>query len=36
MDDDGVYHLGKVAWRALANLERFLEEESRTFKNTEL
>jgi hypothetical protein len=33
MDDDGVYHLGKVAWRALANLERFLEEESKLSKS---
>ena len=24
MDDDGVLHLAKVAWRALAGLERFL------------
>lgn len=26
MDDDGLYHLGKVAWRSLAMLERYLEE----------
>jgi hypothetical protein len=26
VDDDGLYHLGKVAWRALAMLERYLEE----------
>jgi hypothetical protein len=26
MDDDGLYHLGKVCWRSLAMLERFLEE----------
>jgi hypothetical protein len=25
MDDDGVLHLTKVAWRALAALERYLE-----------
>ena len=24
MDDDGVLHLAKVAWRALAGLERYL------------
>lgn len=24
LDDDGIYHLGKVAWRALAELETFL------------
>jgi len=24
VDEDGLYHLGKVAWRAMANLERFL------------
>lgn len=24
LDDDGLLHLGKVAWRSLANLERFL------------
>lgn len=24
-DDDGLLHLGKVAWRSLANLERYLE-----------
>ena len=24
IDDDGVLHLGKVAWRAMANLERYL------------
>ena len=27
VDDDGLYHLGKVAWRALAMLERYLEED---------
>lgn len=26
VDEDGIYHLGKVAWRALAMLERFLED----------
>jgi len=25
LDDDGILHLGKVAWRALAALERYLE-----------
>ena len=25
MDDDNILHLGKVAWRALAALERYLE-----------
>ena len=25
IDDDGILHLGKVAWRALAALERYLE-----------
>ena len=25
LDEDGVYHLGKVAWRSLALLERYLE-----------
>ena len=29
MDDDGVLHLGKVAWRALAYLERYLTDEIR-------
>ena len=29
LDEDGVYHLGKVAWRALALLERFLENKVR-------
>ena len=29
VDDDGVYHLGKVAWRALAMLERYLSDESK-------
>lgn len=24
IDDDGIYHLGKASWRALAILERFL------------
>lgn len=28
MDDDGVLHLTKVAWRALASLEIYLENES--------
>lgn len=28
VDEDGVLHLGKVAWRAMANLERYLENES--------
>ena len=27
VDDDGIYHLGKVAWRALAALERHLNNE---------
>lgn len=27
MDDDGILHLSKVAWRALAALERFLDGE---------
>ncbi|WP_353805733.1 dATP/dGTP diphosphohydrolase domain-containing protein [Pseudoalteromonas sp.] len=27
LDDDGVYHLTKVAWRALAALEIFLDEQ---------
>lgn len=26
VDDDGMLHLGKVAWRALAMLERYLDE----------
>lgn len=26
VDDDGILHLGKVAWRALAALERYLED----------
>lgn len=26
VDDDGLLHIGKVAWRALAMLERYLEE----------
>ena len=26
IDEDGLYHLGKVAWRSLAMLERYLEE----------
>ena len=25
LDDDGIYHDAKVAWRALANLEKLLE-----------
>lgn len=25
VDDDGMYHLGKVAWRALAALQKYLE-----------
>lgn len=25
VDDDGIYHLGKVAWRALAALQKYLE-----------
>lgn len=25
-DDDGILHAGKVAWRALANLERILDD----------
>ena len=25
LDDDGLYHDAKVAWRALANLEKLLE-----------
>lgn len=29
MDEDGVLHLGKVAWRALAMLERYLNDEIR-------
>jgi len=28
MDDDGILHLGKVAWRSLAALERYLEKNS--------
>jgi hypothetical protein len=32
VDDDGLYHLGKVAWRAMANLERFLSDNSTTDK----
>jgi len=27
MDDDGVLHLAKSAWRALANLQRYLDEQ---------
>jgi hypothetical protein len=27
IDEDGLYHLAKVAWRSLAALERFLENE---------
>ena len=27
MDDDGMLHLGKVAWRALAALEMYIEDE---------
>lgn len=27
IDDDGCLHLAKVAWRALANLERYLDDE---------
>lgn len=30
MDDDGVLHLGKVAWRALAALQKHLENEGNT------
>ena len=29
IDDDGVLHLAKVAWRALANLEIYLEEQKK-------
>jgi len=29
VDDDGILHLGKVAWRALAALETYLEDERR-------
>ena len=29
MDDDGVLHLAKVAWRALASLEIYLEDDGR-------
>lgn len=28
VDSDGVLHAGKVAWRALANLERVLDDET--------
>lgn len=27
LDSDGMYHLAKHAWRAMASLERFLEEQ---------
>ena len=33
LDEDGVYHLGKVAWRSLALLERYLENEQLQEKN---
>ena len=26
VDDDGIYHLGKVAWRSLAALQKYLED----------
>ena len=29
LDDDGVLHLAKVAWRALASLEIYLEDDGR-------
>jgi len=29
IDDDGMLHLGKVAWRALAALEMYLEDEGK-------
>lgn len=29
VDDDGLYHLGKVAWRALAELQLMIEENER-------
>lgn len=29
VDDDGILHLGKVAWRALAALETYLEDEGK-------
>ena len=29
IDDDGLLHLGKVAWRGLAMLERYLEEKNK-------
>jgi len=29
IDDDGVYHLGKVAWRVLAQLEIILEDKNK-------
>ena len=33
LDEDGLYHLGKVAWRSLALLERYLENEQLQEKN---
>lgn len=32
MDDDGVYHLAKACWRALATFEKYLEDERGTDK----
>lgn len=37
VDDDGILHLAKVAWRALAALQIFLENDDKVFnRNTKL
>lgn len=35
VDDDGLLHRAKIAWRALASLERYLDGEYETFKTKE-
>lgn len=33
LDDDGILHLGKVAWRALAALQRYIDSNDTTSRN---